>query len=79
MAAPENLVSLSPRERQVLLLLLGGDSQKQVASKLGLSPYTVGDHLKEIYRKLGVVSRAELLSKFISGRTLTAAHGGGAA
>jgi DNA-binding CsgD family transcriptional regulator len=73
---PDNLITLSPRERQVLLLLLGGDSQKQVASKLGLSPFTVGDHLKEIYRKLGVVSRAELLSKFISSRTLLATSEG---
>ncbi|HEX6963813.1 MAG TPA: LuxR C-terminal-related transcriptional regulator [Lacipirellula sp.] len=63
----ENVVKLSPRERQVLLLLLGGDSRKQVASKLKLSPHTVSDHLKEIYRKLGVVTRAELLSKFIPG------------
>jgi DNA-binding CsgD family transcriptional regulator len=63
----DNLVKLSPRERQVLLLLLGGDSRKQVASKLNLSPHTVSDHLKEIYRKLGVVTRAELLSKFIPG------------
>jgi DNA-binding CsgD family transcriptional regulator len=63
----DNLVKLSPRERQVLLLLLGGDSRKQVASKLKLSPHTVSDHLKEIYRKLGVVTRAELLSKFIPG------------
>lgn len=65
----DQLALLSPRERQVLQLLLGGDSRKQVASKLSLSPHTVSDHLKEIYRKLGVATRGELLSKFIPGGT----------
>lgn len=63
--APKTVIDLSPRERQVMLLLIGGDSRKQVAGKLNLSPHTVADYLKEIYRKLGVSSRAELLAKFI--------------
>jgi DNA-binding CsgD family transcriptional regulator len=71
--APADVVHLSPRERQVLLLLLGGDSRKEVAMKLKLSQHTVSDYLKEIYRKLGVVTRAELLSKFIGGGTLMTA------
>jgi DNA-binding CsgD family transcriptional regulator len=66
-AASDKVIDLSPRERQVMLLLLGGDSRKQVAAKLQLSQHTVADYLKEIYRKLGVSSRAELLSKFIPG------------
>jgi DNA-binding CsgD family transcriptional regulator len=61
--------SLTPRERQVLSLLLKGFALKDVAASLTLSRHTVADHLKEIYRKLGVNSRAELLAKFISGRT----------
>jgi DNA-binding CsgD family transcriptional regulator len=64
-AASDKVIDLSPRERQVMLLLLGGDSRKQVAAKLQLSEHTVADYLKEIYRKLGVSSRAELLAKFI--------------
>jgi DNA-binding CsgD family transcriptional regulator len=64
--------SLTPRERQVLSLLLKGLSLKDVATNLTLSRHTVADHLKEIYRKLGVNSRAELLAKFISGRTESA-------
>jgi DNA-binding CsgD family transcriptional regulator len=64
--ASVDLLTLSPRERDVLVRLLKGDSRKQVATKLNLSIHTVADHLKVIYRKLGVTSRAELLAKFIS-------------
>jgi DNA-binding CsgD family transcriptional regulator len=59
------LCSLSPRERQVMLLLLEGDSRKEVARKLSLSQHTVADYLKVIYRKLGVCSRGELLAKYL--------------
>jgi DNA-binding CsgD family transcriptional regulator len=64
-AAKDALMNLSPRERQVLLLLLKGDSRKQVAKKLTLSEHTVADYLKVIYRKLDVCSRAELLTKYL--------------
>ena len=65
--AGTTVLELSPRERQVLILLLGGDSQKEVAKKLGLSVFTVGDYVKKIYLQLRVNSRAELLATFISG------------
>jgi DNA-binding CsgD family transcriptional regulator len=61
------LLNLSVRERQVLIFLMGGDSLKQVATRLQLSHHTVGDYVKSIYRQLGVNSRAELLAHFISG------------
>lgn len=59
-------IGLSPRERQVLLFLIDGDSRKQIARKLSLSEHTVNDYLKAIYRKFDISSRAELLAKFIS-------------
>lgn len=65
-AATSNVLELSPRERQVLMLLLDGDSRKQVASKLGISDHTVSDYMKAVYAKFSVNSRAELLSKFIA-------------
>jgi len=68
-AKEDELVSLTPRERQVMSLLLKGCSRKRVASDLRLSEHTVADHLKEIHRKLGVKSRAELLARFISGQS----------
>lgn len=67
--ASQHVLSLSPRERQVVVLLIEGDSRKDVATKLGLSEHTVGDYVKEIYRKFSVNSRAELLAKFIQGQT----------
>ncbi len=61
----------TPRERQTLDLLLTGASEKSVAAQLGISPHTVHDYVKIIYRRLGVTSRAELMAHAISrsGRT----------
>lgn len=55
--------SLSPRMRDTLQLLLGGDSEKEVATKLGLSQHTVHIHVKKLYKRLDVSSRAELMAK----------------
>jgi DNA-binding CsgD family transcriptional regulator len=60
-------VQLSPRQRQVLLFLLSGDSRKTIAAKLDLSEHTVGDYLKQIYKQFCVNTRSELLAQFISG------------
>jgi DNA-binding CsgD family transcriptional regulator len=51
----------------VLFLLMSGDSRKQIASKLKISPNTVADHVQAIYRQFGVNSRGELLGRFITG------------
>jgi DNA-binding NarL/FixJ family response regulator len=56
---------LSPREFELLQLLARGHSVKQAASVLCLSPYTVGDHVKSIYRKLGVSSRGEAIMRSV--------------
>jgi DNA-binding CsgD family transcriptional regulator len=54
---------LSPRQRQVLALLQRGLGEKQVAAELDVSPHTVHDYVKAIYRQHGVSSRAELLTQ----------------
>jgi PAS domain S-box-containing protein len=59
--APSELGKLSPRERQVAELLLEGQSPSNMAAKLGVSEHTVRNHLKGIYRRLGVHSKDELL------------------
>jgi DNA-binding CsgD family transcriptional regulator len=56
---------LSPRLRQVLDCLLEGDGEKQVAARLGLTPQTVNQYVKAIYRNFGVTSRAELMARWI--------------
>src|SRR5262249_39751827 len=45
---------LAPRVRQVLRCLLEGDADKQVARRLGISPYTVNQYTKVIYQHFGV-------------------------
>jgi DNA-binding CsgD family transcriptional regulator len=59
---------LTRRERDTLKLLLTGQSEKGIASSLGLSPHTVHDYVKVIYRKLGVGSRAELMASALTKR-----------
>lgn len=54
--------TLSPREREVLELVAGGRTNRQVARELGLSPETVKTLLERLYRKLGVRGRAEAVS-----------------
>jgi DNA-binding NarL/FixJ family response regulator len=59
------LPSLSPRMRQTLDRLLVGDSEKQIAARLGLSRHTVHVYVKALYKGFGVSSRGELLAKFV--------------
>lgn len=56
--------SLSPREKQVVLLLLQGMTLRQVAPELGLTVSTVSTYSKAVYKKLGINSRAELFLLF---------------
>jgi DNA-binding CsgD family transcriptional regulator len=54
---------LSSREQEVIQLLLKGNSNKLIASSLGISERTVEFHLKNIFSKLQVSSRMELVLK----------------
>jgi len=49
--------ALTDRERDVLLSLASGDTDRQIALRLRLSPRTVHKHLEHVYRKLGVATR----------------------
>lgn len=57
--------ALPPRARQVLLCILEGDGDKQIAARLGISVYTVNQYVKLIFRHFGVRSRAELMARWI--------------
>jgi DNA-binding NarL/FixJ family response regulator len=50
---------LSEREEEVLRLLAGGATTREIAGQLYLSAYTIKDHIKSIYRKLGARNRAD--------------------
>jgi DNA-binding CsgD family transcriptional regulator len=49
---------LSERELEILRLVAEGLTDSRVAQRLYVSPRTVGQHLRSIYRKLGVPTRA---------------------
>jgi DNA-binding NarL/FixJ family response regulator len=50
---------LTPRESEVLTYLSKGFTIKEIASLMGIKWFTVNDHIKSIYKKLNVSSRAE--------------------
>ncbi|MGD9960512.1 AAA family ATPase [Nocardioides sp.] len=52
--------SLTPQESQIARLLAAGQTTRQAAAALFLSPKTVEYHLRHVYLKLGISSRAEL-------------------
>ena len=56
---------LTPREVELLEVFAKGGSYKEAARILGISPLTVGNHVKSIYRKLAVHSRGEAVYEAI--------------
>ena len=61
---PSTLDQLTPRELQIALDLASGLTTREAAAKLYLSPKTIEFHLRSVYRKLGIASRAELAEAF---------------
>ncbi len=57
---------LTPRQKEITLLLSTGHSNRKIAEKLHISEYTVKDHLKDIFRVLGVHNRSELFPKLLN-------------
>jgi FixJ family two-component response regulator len=59
-----SLARLSRREREVLDRILEGESSKEIARTLSISPKTVDVHRANVLRKLGALSARELASRF---------------
>ncbi|WP_194852849.1 response regulator transcription factor [Nocardia sp. SYP-A9097] len=57
--AHQRLSSLTAREREILLLIVGGLSNREVGARLYMSPDTVKEHVSRILTKLEVASRIE--------------------
>lgn len=55
---------LTPRQKEIALLLLGAKTGRQIAGELGLSESTVKMHTSQLYKRLGINSRAELFRLF---------------
>jgi DNA-binding NarL/FixJ family response regulator len=55
--------SLTPREQQILTMISEGFTMRQVGTRLGISARTVETHVAKLYRKLGVRTRVQAVSK----------------
>lgn len=71
-AGAQQAQALTPREREVLSLVLRGMSNQEIAAKLYISAHTVKNHVTKILDKLGVSDRTQALAK-IYGNGLNAA------
>ena len=55
--------SLTPREQEILVMVSDGFTMQQVGTRLGISPRTVETHVAKLYRKLGVRTRVQAVSR----------------
>jgi DNA-binding CsgD family transcriptional regulator len=69
------LIALTPREREVALRVIDGLSDREIAGRLGLSPYTIRQYVKRIYRKVDVDSRVALTRLLLGGAPRDAGGG----
>jgi DNA-binding NarL/FixJ family response regulator len=60
---PQEEVSLTPRERSVVTLLLDGRTNDEIATVLGITTRTVEAHLARLFERLGISSRTELATR----------------
>jgi DNA-binding CsgD family transcriptional regulator len=61
-------IGISSREKDIILLLMQGFSQKRIGDRLGISPRTVKNHVYNVFQKAGVENRVQLLNILSSKR-----------
>lgn len=64
-AVPDPIDLLTARELEIAVLIAQGCHNKEVARRLGISPFTVGAHLARAYTKLGVSCRSALTARIV--------------
>jgi DNA-binding CsgD family transcriptional regulator len=69
-----NRVQLSPREQEIVRMVAKGHPNKVIADVLNISSWTVCTHLRRIFAKLGVGSRAAMVAQLLEIGALTADH-----
>ena len=65
---PMSPVSLSPREREMLSLIVEGLTAKEIAERLGVSIHTIDTHTRHLFKKLDVRSRAAAVARALRER-----------
>src|SRR5262249_43303600 len=60
-----SLVSLSPREHEIVRMVAKGYPNKTIAGILNISSWTVCTHMRRIFAKLGVASRAAMVARLL--------------
>lgn len=63
---PPLQVALSPRERQIALMVAHGRTNQAIATSLDISVWTVSTHLRRIFAKLAVANRAEMVARLVA-------------
>ena len=64
------LDALTFREKEIVTLVEKGQSYKQMSDQLFVTTYTINYHLKNIYKKLNIHSKSELLSRLMEERRI---------
>lgn len=62
---------LTPREREIFILLIDNQNTKDIATKLGISEKTVRNHISNVMQKLGVNGRASAVVELIKLKELS--------
>jgi two-component system nitrate/nitrite response regulator NarL len=71
-----NRVQLSPREQEIVRMVAKGHPNKVIADVLNISSWTVCTHLRRIFAKLGVGSRAAMVAQLLELGLLGSEHRG---
>jgi DNA-binding CsgD family transcriptional regulator len=69
-------VRLSPREQEIVRMVAKGHPNKVIADVLNISSWTVCTHLRRIFAKLGVGSRAAMVAQLLEPGAMTPEHHG---
>jgi DNA-binding NarL/FixJ family response regulator len=68
-------VRISARQREILVLIAEGHSDKGIARRLGMSDRTVESHLQRLYQRHGVHTRAALVARWLRDEASSALNG----
>jgi two-component system nitrate/nitrite response regulator NarL len=71
-------IRLSPREQEIVRMVAKGHPNKVIADVLNISSWTVCTHLRRIFAKLGVGSRAAMVAQLLESGGLASEHHGAA-